>query len=176
VNRPDWVQWHNLYETPEHVVAQRLLIVQRLIRDFLASRSGDEIRIVSICSGQGRDILGAPVYASVTEASPVTISIPPRPAACACLVDVEVYEDRTAGLAFVIAPDRRGSGLGRRALHAIAAQLAADGIREVFGGAEANNAASIRCLEGAGFSRRSDEPDAEGFLYLERHLTNATMV
>ena len=62
------------------------------------------------------------------------------------LVDVEVYEDRTAGLAFVIAPDRRGSGLGRRALHAIAAQLAADGIREVFGGAEANNAASIRCM------------------------------
>ena len=89
---------------------------------------------------------------------------------------VEVYEDRTAGLAFVIGPDRRGSGLGRRALHAIAAQLAADGIREVFGGAEANNAASIRCMEGAGFTRRSDEPDAEGFLYLERHLTNATMV
>src|ERR1700738_2070641 len=53
VNRPDWVQWHNLYETPERVVAQRLMIVQRLIRDFLASRSGDEIRIVSMCSGQG---------------------------------------------------------------------------------------------------------------------------
>ena len=47
---------------------------------------------------------------------------------------------------------------------------------EVFGGAEANNAASIRCMEGAGFTRRSDEPDAEGFLYLERHLTNATLV
>ncbi len=58
VNRPDWVQWHNLYETPERVVAQGLLIVQRLIRDFLASRAGDEIRVVSICSGQGRDILG----------------------------------------------------------------------------------------------------------------------
>jgi RimJ/RimL family protein N-acetyltransferase len=92
------------------------------------------------------------------------------------LVDVEVYEDRTAGLAFVTAPDRRGSGLGRRALHAIVEQLAADGIRQVFGGAEADNAASIRCMEGAGFTRRSDEPDAEGFLYLERHLTNATMV
>jgi RimJ/RimL family protein N-acetyltransferase len=88
------------------------------------------------------------------------------------LVDVEVYADRTAGLAFVIAPDRRGSGLGRRALNAIAEQLAADGIREVFGGAEANNAASIRCMEGAAFTRRSDEPDAEGFLYLERRLTN----
>jgi hypothetical protein len=58
VNRPDWVQWHRLYETPERVVAQRLLIVQRLIRDFLDSRAGDEVRVVSICSGQGRDILG----------------------------------------------------------------------------------------------------------------------
>ena len=42
VNRPDWVQWHNLYETPERVVAQRLVIVQRLIRDFLASRARDQ--------------------------------------------------------------------------------------------------------------------------------------
>ena len=51
-------QWQRLYETAEHVVAQRLLIVQRLIRDFVATRAGDEIRVVSICSGQGRDILG----------------------------------------------------------------------------------------------------------------------
>jgi hypothetical protein len=58
VSRPDWVQWQRLYETPERVVAQRLLIVRRLIRDFLASRGGDEVRVVSICSGQGRDILG----------------------------------------------------------------------------------------------------------------------
>jgi L-amino acid N-acyltransferase YncA len=91
------------------------------------------------------------------------------------LVDVEVYEDGTAGLAFVVAPARRGSGVGRRALNAIAEQLAADGVREVFGGAEANNTASIRCMESAGFSRRSHEPDAEGFLYLARQLDNATM-
>jgi RimJ/RimL family protein N-acetyltransferase len=90
------------------------------------------------------------------------------------LVDVEVYEDLTAGLAFVIAPSCRGSGVGRRALQAIAEQLAGDGVREVFGGTETNNAASIRCMEGSGFTRRSHEPDAEGFLYLERHLTDAT--
>jgi RimJ/RimL family protein N-acetyltransferase len=92
------------------------------------------------------------------------------------LVDVEVYEDRTAGLAFVIAPARRGTGVGRCALHAIVEQLAAEGIREVFGGAEANNLASIRCMESAGFTRRSPEPDADGFLYLylARHLSNAT--
>ena len=58
VHRPDWVQWQRLYETPERVVAQRLLIVQRLIRDFLASRGCDEVRVASICCGQGRDILG----------------------------------------------------------------------------------------------------------------------
>jgi RimJ/RimL family protein N-acetyltransferase len=90
------------------------------------------------------------------------------------LVDVEVYENRTAGLAFVIAPARRGSGLGRRALHAIADQLAANGVREVFGGAEPNNLASIRCMEAAGFTRRSQEPDAEGFLYFTRRLNDAT--
>jgi hypothetical protein len=58
VNRPNWTQWQLLYEAPERVVAQRLLIVQRLIRDFLAGRAGNEVRVVSICSGQGRDILG----------------------------------------------------------------------------------------------------------------------
>ncbi len=51
VNRPDWVQWQRLYQTPERVVAQRLLIVQRLIRDFLANRAGDEITVVN---GAGR--------------------------------------------------------------------------------------------------------------------------
>jgi len=89
------------------------------------------------------------------------------------LVDVEVYEDQTAGLAFVIAPTRRGRGLGRRSLHAIAEQLAGGGVREVFGGAEADNVASIRCMEAAGFTRRSHEPDAEGFLYFARRLNDA---
>lgn len=28
VNQLDWVQWQHLYDTPERVVAQRLLIVQ----------------------------------------------------------------------------------------------------------------------------------------------------
>ena len=51
------MQWQRLYDTPERVVAQRLLIVQRLIGDFLAGHACDEVKVVSICSGQGRDIL-----------------------------------------------------------------------------------------------------------------------
>jgi RimJ/RimL family protein N-acetyltransferase len=85
------------------------------------------------------------------------------------MIDVEVYEDRTAGLSFVVAPAHRGRGVARRALRLIARQVAAEGVQEVFGGAEADNAASIRCMEAAGFRRRSNEPDAEGFIYLARH-------
>lgn len=51
------MQWQRLYDDPERVVAQRLVIVQRLIRDVLVSHA-DEVKVVSICSGQGRDILG----------------------------------------------------------------------------------------------------------------------
>jgi hypothetical protein len=58
VNQPDWVLWQQLYENPQRVVAQRLLIVQRLIREFLAARAGAEVSVVSVCAGQGRDILG----------------------------------------------------------------------------------------------------------------------
>jgi Putative methyltransferase len=58
VSQPDWVQWQQLYENPERVVAQRLAIVQRLIREFLAARAGDKVSVVSVCASQGRDILG----------------------------------------------------------------------------------------------------------------------
>jgi RimJ/RimL family protein N-acetyltransferase len=86
------------------------------------------------------------------------------------VVDVEIYEDRSASLAFVIAPARRGRGVGRRALRTVVEQLEGGGVRQVFGGAEADNVASIRCMESAGFTRRSDEPDRDGFLYFARHL------
>jgi hypothetical protein len=35
-----------------------LLIVQRFIREFLTARAGDDVSVVSVCAGQGRDILG----------------------------------------------------------------------------------------------------------------------
>lgn len=86
------------------------------------------------------------------------------------MIDVEIYADRTAGLAFVVAPAHRGRGVARRALGAIASQLAANGVHEVFGGVETDNVASTRCMEAAGFTRRSRQPDAEGFIYFARQL------
>jgi GNAT superfamily N-acetyltransferase len=37
---------------------------------------------------------------------------------CVGMIDVEIYADRTAGLAFVVAPGHRGRGVARRGLGA----------------------------------------------------------
>jgi GNAT superfamily N-acetyltransferase len=72
--------------------------------------------------------------------------------------------------AWIVAPAHRGRGVARRALRAIATQLAASGVQEVFGGVETDNVVSMRCMEAAGFTRRSQHPDAEGFVYFARQL------
>ena len=56
MRRPDWTQWQRLYDSPERAVAQRLRIVQRLIRATLASHTG-QVTVLSLCAGQGRDLL-----------------------------------------------------------------------------------------------------------------------
>ncbi len=47
-------------------MGQRLGLVQAQIRRFLAERKGEELRVISICAGDGRDLLG--VLASEPEA------------------------------------------------------------------------------------------------------------
>ena len=84
------------------------------------------------------------------------------------LLDVEVYADGTASCAFVVAPERRGHGVGRRALAKLADELGAGGVRKITAGVEPANTSSVRCLLGAGFQPQVDTPDAEGFLYFAR--------
>jgi hypothetical protein len=52
----DWVAWHSAYDddTPLH---HRLLAVQKRIRDALDGRPSRPIRVVSMCAGEGRDLL-----------------------------------------------------------------------------------------------------------------------
>jgi RimJ/RimL family protein N-acetyltransferase len=80
------------------------------------------------------------------------------------LVVAEAYCDATASVALVVDPARRGRGVGRRILRAVLDALRAAGIREATGGIEADNVASVRCVEAAGFTRQAEEPDAEGFV------------
>jgi hypothetical protein len=53
----EWVQWHEGYQ-PGQPLALRLGVVQGLIRSALDGRPPGPIRIVSICAGDGRDLLG----------------------------------------------------------------------------------------------------------------------
>jgi hypothetical protein len=54
----DWQAWHEDYER-DSPLRRRLEIVQRHIGDFLDSFAGTPIHVVSMCAGEGRDLLGA---------------------------------------------------------------------------------------------------------------------
>jgi hypothetical protein len=54
----DWVKWHQLYETePSRLV--RLKLVQQHLSDCMHYVSAGAFKVVSICAGDGRDIIGA---------------------------------------------------------------------------------------------------------------------
>lgn len=55
-----WVKWHAPYEDPASNLSLRLRIVQSMVRqglDAVAPRHRGPIRIVSLCAGQGRDVI-----------------------------------------------------------------------------------------------------------------------
>jgi Putative methyltransferase len=56
---PDWFGWHRPYDDPGSPLAERLAAVQGLIRSVLDQSAAGPIRVVSICAGQGRDLIGA---------------------------------------------------------------------------------------------------------------------
>ncbi|MEE6260739.1 class I SAM-dependent methyltransferase [Plantactinospora sonchi] len=54
----DWNAWHEYYADPDSTLARRLVVVQQRIREFLDEAPPGPLRVVSICAGQGRDLLG----------------------------------------------------------------------------------------------------------------------
>jgi hypothetical protein len=52
-----WVEWHEQYED-DGPLARRLAIVQRHIAEFLDARGDRQATAISMCSGDGRDLLG----------------------------------------------------------------------------------------------------------------------
>jgi hypothetical protein len=53
----DWLDWHGRYDDPHTALPERLTVVQGFIREVLDGRPGGDMRIVSACAGQGRDLL-----------------------------------------------------------------------------------------------------------------------
>ena len=55
----DWVDWHRDYDDPDSLLSQRGERVQGHLRaEFDRTPAGD-IRLISLCAGQGRDVIGA---------------------------------------------------------------------------------------------------------------------
>lgn len=54
----DWQVWHEGYES-DTPLRRRLEIVQRRIGEFLDAFTGSPVRVVSMCAGEARDLLGA---------------------------------------------------------------------------------------------------------------------
>lgn len=55
----DWVAWHESYDQPGSTLQRRLAAVQHRVREALDAQAPGPIRILSMCAGQGRDLLGA---------------------------------------------------------------------------------------------------------------------
>jgi hypothetical protein len=54
----DWHAWHAGYADPDSELGRRLMVVQRQLRDALDGMPPGPIRAISVCAGQGHDIIG----------------------------------------------------------------------------------------------------------------------
>jgi hypothetical protein len=54
----DWVAWHEQYDDPDSSLRVRLALVQEHLSGALDAAPDGPIRLLSLCAGQGRDVLG----------------------------------------------------------------------------------------------------------------------
>src|ERR1700730_7952616 len=93
----DWSGWHSAYDHPESRLSVRLRAVQRCIRSALDRCPAGEVRAISMCAGQGRDLLGVlqhhprkdDVRARLVELDEQNVTIARNLARAAALAQVE---------------------------------------------------------------------------------------
>jgi hypothetical protein len=54
----DYAEWHEAYDRPGSGLYLRLLVVQDLIAAALDEAPPGPVRVISMCAGQGRDVIG----------------------------------------------------------------------------------------------------------------------
>ena len=77
-----WVRWHQHYDDPSSPLSVRLRIVQSMVADVLSAAEEGPIQIVSVCAGQGRDVIdvlathprGVDASALLVELDPVLVA------------------------------------------------------------------------------------------------------
>jgi ribosomal protein S18 acetylase RimI-like enzyme len=87
------------------------------------------------------------------------------------LVDVECDSDdpSIAAVGMVVAPARRGLGIGRRLLSAVSARPELAAVEQLVGEVEEGNVAAVKCVVAAGFKCEGAAGDA-GFTRYVLHL------
>jgi hypothetical protein len=58
MTKRDWLAWYRPYDDPDARLSQRLHAVQQQVRDALDRAAPGPIGVISVCAGQGRDLLG----------------------------------------------------------------------------------------------------------------------
>ncbi|WP_282702916.1 class I SAM-dependent methyltransferase [Streptomyces sp. CC219B] len=94
----DWHAWHDAYDAPDSCLSRRLALVQERIRTALDEAPPGPLRALSLCAGQGRDLIGAlaahprggDVQARLVELDERNVAAARRLAAAAGLPGVEV--------------------------------------------------------------------------------------
>jgi predicted RNA methylase len=96
----DWVEWHAAYDDDFSELTHRLRIVQTLVRAALDGMPAGPVTVISMCAGQGRDLIEAAaahprradVRARLVELDPGNVAVAREMAAAAGLDGVEVVE------------------------------------------------------------------------------------
>ena len=94
----DWVGWHAAYDDPTSGLSTRLALVQAHLSIALATAPPGPLQVVSLCAGQGRDVIGtlpghprrADVSALLVELDPALAGAARSAAAAAGLASVTV--------------------------------------------------------------------------------------
>ncbi len=106
-----WVRWHQPYEDPASPLSLRLLLVQSMVGGVLDAAGPGPIRVVSLCAGQGRDVIdvvaghprGSDVAALLVELDPVLVASARDRAAAAGVAGLVTVVEGDAALARICA-------------------------------------------------------------------------
>ena len=113
----DWAAWHEDYDDPGSALARRLAAVQTVVRQALDRSPPGPLTAVSMCAGQGRDLIGVlashprggDVRARLVEIDPRNVAFAERSARQAGLT---VLKPAGAGVGpTVLTPADPGGGL-----------------------------------------------------------------
>jgi hypothetical protein len=91
----DWKDWHQGYADPDSDLSHRLAHVQRRLSDALSAAPPGPLRLISLCAGEGRDVLGVlPTHPRRDDVTARLVELDPDVAAAARSRAAELGLDR----------------------------------------------------------------------------------